>query len=105
MNDKFLLNLGLARRAGKICMGTESVRDSIKCGSAVQVFIARDVSENTKKEISDSAIYYNTPCTVIPYTMSEISESLGKTSLVSAVALTDIGFKNLILKNLHHQEV
>lgn len=105
MNDKFLLNLGLAHRAGKLRMGTENVRDSIKKCCAVQVFIARDVSENTKKEISDSANYYNTPCEVIPYTMNELSVCLGKDSLVSAVSLTDIGFKNLILKNLHHQEV
>lgn len=105
MNDKFLLNLGLARRAGKICMGTESVRDSIKNSRATIVFIACDVSENTKKEISDSANYYNVHCTVIPYTMNDLSESLGKDCLVSAVSLTDIGFKNLILKNLHHQEV
>ncbi len=105
MQDKFLSNLGLARRAGKTILGTEQVREAIKSKKALLVLIAKDTSDSTKKEILDSARYYNTEAHVTEYSMQEFSSSLGKQSLVSSIALTDIGFKTLILKNFPHTEV
>ena len=58
MQDKFLSAIGLARRAGAIALGTAEVRDSMKNGKAKLVIVASDVSENTKKEITDTAAFY-----------------------------------------------
>ncbi len=105
MQNKLLLNLGLAHRARKLALGTEQVRDSIKSGKALLVLIACDVSDRTRKEILDSAEFYKTEAYTTDITMSEFSHAFGKTGSVSSVALTDIGFKTLIKKSFPHTEV
>lgn len=105
MQNKFLSNLGLAHRAGKIICGTESVRDSIKRRRALLVIVSCDISEKQKKEILDSASFYKVEAVCVPYTMSELSDALGKTSSVACAAITDIGFKTLAKNSLEHQEV
>ena len=105
MQDKFLSNIGLARKAGKILIGTEQVRDGIKAGKALVVLISHDASDNTKKEILDSAAFYKVEARTVPHTMKDFSVLLGKSGLVSSIAITDIGFKTLILKSFPHTEV
>ncbi len=105
MQSKLLSNLGLARRAGKLAIGTEAVRDAVKSGRAEFVLIACDASDNTKKEILDSARFYKKEAVLTDFTMSELSSSLGKKGAVSSVAVTDINFKTLIKKSFPYPEV
>jgi ribosomal protein L7Ae-like RNA K-turn-binding protein len=46
--DKVYSLLGLAKKAGQLVSGDETVEKSIKSGKAVLVIVARDASENTK---------------------------------------------------------
>ena len=89
MQDKFLSALGLAKRSGKAVFGTEQVRDCAKSGKAKFIIVASDVSENTKKEISDTAAYYKTECIISHYTMKEMSDAVGLMRNISSMALTD----------------
>ena len=105
MQNKFLSAIGLAKRAGKVVKGTDSVRDQMKKKRAVLTVIASDVSDNTKKEILDTSEYYGGETILVPYTMAELSHALGKDSLTACAAITDISFKTLIKNSLEHQEV
>ena len=105
MQSKFLSAIGLAKRAGKVVTGTDAVRDTMKKKRAETVVVASDVSDNTRKEIFDTAEYYGCEAFLVPYTMSELSHALGKISLTACAAITDISFKTLIKNSLEHQEV
>lgn len=89
MQDKFLSAIGLARRAGAAVFGTEQVRDSAKARKAKLIIVASDVSENTRKEITDTAAFYKTECILSHYTMAEISSAAGLMRSTSSLAVTD----------------
>ena len=105
MQNKFLSSLGLAKRAGRAVVGTDAVRDTMKSKKAKMVIVASDVSDNTRKEILDTSVYYGAEAVIVPYTMSELSHALGKMSLVACVAITDISLTTLVKNSLEHQEV
>ena len=96
MQDKFLSAIGLARRAGAIALGTAEVRDSMKNGKAKLVIVASDVSENTKKEITDTAAFYKKEYIISHYTMAELSNAVGLMRNTSSVAITDSNLTVLI---------
>ena len=98
MQDKFLSAIGLARRAGAIAMGTAEVRDSAKKGKAKLIIVASDVSENTKKEITDTATFYQVEYIISHYTMAELSNAVGLMRSTSSVAVTDSNL-TLLIKN------
>ena len=102
MQDKFLSALGLAKRAGGAVFGTEEVRNAAKHGKAKLIIIASDSSDNTKKEISDTARFYETEYIISRYTMAELSDAAGLLRNTSSAALTDenltVLVKNAITK-------
>lgn len=91
MNDRFLSLLGLARRAGKVVIGNDPVRESIETGKAFLVLAASDISQNTEKKIRTAAKSSEDVTYIkVPRTKDEVSFSLGKTCAVLAVI--DKGF-------------
>ena len=51
--QKLLSLIGLARKAGKLTVGTEAVCDSIRGGKVKLVIASAEASDNTKKRISN----------------------------------------------------
>ena len=99
-NPKLLGMMGLASRARKIVTGTEIVTEKIKSGRSVEfVIIASDVSQNTLKKVVNCCEYYEVEYGISQFTMDEISNAVGKSCLVSAVAIVDRNFADAI-KNL-----
>ena len=96
---QLLFSVGLAKKAGKVISGTDSVCDEIRKNKIFLVLCADDVSENTKKKISDCCKYYQ-----IKLRFCEISkETLGKTigkSFSACVGVTDKNLSELISRNL-----
>ena len=94
--DKALSMLGIAKRAGALLVGTNSVLDGIKLKKTKLVIIASDAAENTLKRITDKCNYYNAEYEQFCYTMEELGSAVGKEQS-SAVAITDnnllIGFR------------
>ena len=94
MSEKILRMLGLARRAGKIVLGSEAAADAVRSGKAHIAFVATDSSDRTKKLL-------NNKCTSFHVTLYEFSdcdtlgERLGK-SAVSALAVVDKSFAKAI---------
>lgn len=50
-NHPVLSRMGIARRAGRLAVGTEKVTSAIKDGTAQLVLIASDISPKTEKEL------------------------------------------------------
>ena len=90
MNDRLLSFLGLCRRAGKLVIGNDPVRESIDTDKALLVIIASDISQNTYKKISTVIETSGVPYYRINRTKDEISFNLGKACAILSV--TDKGF-------------
>lgn len=97
-NKKICSIVGLCLRAGRLAVGTENVLSSIKKGKTKGVFAANDISDNTKKKLSDSCSYYKAELYVLPLGMSELSDALGKAGNVSSVSVEDKGFAAKVLE-------
>lgn len=93
--------LGLARRAGKVLAGTEAVLAAIRNGKAQLVLLANDSSANTKKAVLGKAKHYKVIVRVFS-TREELGQALGLTPR-SAVAVSDQGFRDAILRAMGEQ--
>ena len=90
MNDRLLSFLGICRRAGKLVVGNDPVKESIETDKALLVVIASDISQNTLKKIRPVIEESQVPCYYAVRTKDELSFSIGKTCAILAV--TDKGF-------------
>lgn len=96
MNNKIKFErlLGIARKAGRMIMGTDLVMKAL-AGSNPPVYLvlsSTGASDNTKKRINDRCLYYKTEHYTIPQTPAELSTMLGKTSSVCCIGITDRSF-------------
>lgn len=96
--NKIYSLLGLAMKAGKVVSGEFATDKSIKDGSACQVIIASDASDNTKKKFSNSCEFYEVPCAEYG-TKDELGRAVGR-DMRSSLAITDEGFAKSLRKHL-----
>ena len=90
MGDLLLNFIGIARRAGKLTIGADPVRESIEKKKAKLILTANDVSKNTYKDMLREAEKSGVELLILNRTKEEISYALGKTTAVMAVE--DEGF-------------
>lgn len=90
MNDRLLSFMGICRRAGKLVIGNDPVKESIETDKALLVIIASDISQNTLKKIMPVIEGSSVPCYRVNRSKDEIGFSLGKACAILAV--TDKGF-------------
>ncbi len=85
--------LGLARRAGKLAIGHDSVIESIVKDRSELLILASDASERLKNEIKHAATYGNRSIPVVEsaFSMQDYSLGIGKKAAVFSV--TDKSFK------------
>lgn len=95
MNNSLLQLLGIARRAGKLALGSEAACGAVRAKRAVLVLLASDLSPRTVRTVSAVAEQTGTKAITIRSTMDELSRALGKRSGVIAVA--DRGFAEKLL--------
>ncbi len=95
-NDKVLSLLGLAQKAGRIKSGAFATTDAVKSGKAWLVIVAKDASDNTKKEFTNMCAFYE-----VPYweygTKDDLGRAIGKDER-SSVAVCDEGFAHSLGK-------
>ena len=68
----------MCRKAGKLVMGMDMVKDACASGKACAVFAASDFSEKSLKEIKFSCFRYGVKLYALGMTMDEIHFGLGK---------------------------
>lgn len=96
---RLLTLLGLAKRAGRLSVGTENTINSVREGAAVLVVASEQVSEKTKKLINDKTAYYKTETVFIPVDTETFGKAFGKTA-TACVSVNDKGFADTVKKIL-----
>ncbi len=102
MNDAFLSSIGIARRAGKLIFGFETVKTAMQRGGVYTVFTATDLSEKTAKELSFICSNMETELIKTAYDMKTLGGSIGK--MTGIVAITDEGFSSMLKQKLGIRE-
>lgn len=96
-NDKVLLMLGLAKRAGKVSTGVVLCEKDIKSKKSELIIIAEDVSDNTRKSIINSCEYYSVK--YIEYSdMFDLGNAVGADGERGVVSVNDEGFAKTIFE-------
>ena len=96
---QLLFSIGLARKAGKIVVGTDFVRDEIRKNKIMTVLFASDISDNTRKKITDCCAYYHTAVYPCGLTKDELGHAIGK-PFAACIGITDENLSLLINRNL-----
>jgi ribosomal protein L7Ae-like RNA K-turn-binding protein len=86
--------LGLARRSGKVMLGTDAVFHALSTKKVVLVFLASDASLKTREQTLKKTYFYNIPV-IQNFNTDELSGCLG-TNNSKVVALLDAGFAKAI---------
>ena len=82
--------LGIAKKAGFIEAGEETVSESAGAGAAKLIIIASDSGESTKKRAKSAAEKNSVLCVEVPVSKSELGHCIGRGE-TGIVAVTDMG--------------
>lgn len=94
MKIKFLQQLGLAMRAGKVVTGEEAVIHDIRSGRIHLVILSLDASRNTAKKITDKCQSYQVP--ILRFgSRQELGRAIGKAERV-VLGIADAGFARML---------
>ena len=88
----------MCRKAGKLVMGMDMVKDACSLGNAKAVFTADDLSVKSLKEVRYTCARYEVKLYSLGMTMEEIAFGIGKRTGV--LAITDAGFAKSCAKGL-----
>lgn len=96
--NKVLNYIGLAKRAKRIVLGTDSTIKMMQKNKVKFLFVASDASTATKDKLVNKAFFYNIAVN-LDFTQEELSNALGVLS-IKIVGILDDGFKNMIQREL-----
>ena len=77
MKNKFLSDLGLARRAGKLIRGRDETEANLDTGVLSVVFLAVDVSERTRLLAQRMCEEHGVRLRLLSLTMEELGQAAG----------------------------
>lgn len=83
--------IGIAKKAGRLVIGTPAVCDALRKRSGNAVFAACDISDGTRKRLTDKCAFYKAKFYELPVGGGELAHIIGKTGTVAAVMITDAG--------------
>ncbi len=96
INRRLMNLLGIARKAGKLELGSEAVKESVRRHRAKLVLLSCDLSQRTVRSIRETAEMAGVPVGVLSVGMDEAEASLGKRA--GAIAVNDTGFAKALVK-------
>ena len=97
--NRFLQNLGLAKRANKAVFGFDDVVKHISLNDAKAVFIASDTAENTQKKITRICGENGVKTVRVPFASRDIGNASGRKP-TAVFTVTDNGFYSLLIRSL-----
>lgn len=92
--DRVLSMIGLAKKAGKVAVGSFLAEKAVRDGNAYLLVVSEDAAQNIKKKFTNSSAYYE-----IDYMEYGTKETLGHFTgydNIAVVAVTDAGFAKAI---------
>lgn len=95
MDHRLLSLLGIARRAGKLSLGSDAAQEASLRGGCPLILFASDLSPRTARAVREAAARGNTETAVLRANMDEIGCAIGKRTGVLAV--NDMGFAKKLL--------
>ena len=105
MDARFLGALGLCSKAGRLIFGVPMIIEAMQKGKKIYLVLeAQDTSENTHKRITDKCNFYGIEKIKIDIDCDTLALSVGKSSSLAAVAITDEGFYQMVSKHLSVEE-
>ncbi|WP_295207397.1 ribosomal L7Ae/L30e/S12e/Gadd45 family protein [Ruminococcus sp.] len=93
----------MCRKAGKLVVGMDMVKDACNTGKACGVFVASDFSAKSLKEVKFACYKNEVKLYSLGITMDEIHYDLGKRTGV--IAICDGGFAKACAKGLEQIEI
>lgn len=95
MNDRFLMTLGLARRAAKLNYGFDMTVGAL--WKTKLVFLSSDCAERTYRNIKSAAEEAGVPVVSLSYDKQTLGTAIGAKP-VCIIGVTDQGFAGSLLK-------
>lgn len=89
-NEKLFNLLTMCRKAGRMALGFDQVKESAEKKKAQLILLASDISAKTEKEIRYYADKYGIPAERTALSISEFGLGIGKK--VGVIAVCDEGF-------------
>ena len=102
MNSKILSLVSLCKRAGRLLLGFDVVKQAAEDQSARLILLASDISPKTEKEVAFIAQKTGVRVAKMPHTMDEVWMSVNKRAGVLAV--TEQGFADKLYGMLSDQK-
>ena len=100
-NEKVLRAIGLCAKAGRLVCGTELICEALRGRTRpFLVLEASDNSPNTAKRIADKCSFYQVEHKRLSIDGGMLSDAVGKSGRVAAVAITDENLCRLVQKTL-----
>lgn len=103
MKDKFLSNLGLARRAGKLLRGRDEVFAALRDGKGRGLYAASDISPRTARLIDEQGKALGLIPIDVGYTMSELGYATGCKPF-GIFSVSDDNFRKMLDTALENKE-
>lgn len=98
---KVLMLLGLAKRAGKVVVGTDAVISKLQGNQLKLIFVASDSSLSTIDKLEKKAFYYNVKV-IKSFSSMELSHCLG-TLHNKVIGITDEGFARKMINEFNEK--
>lgn len=93
--NKDLSLLGLAKKAGRLCVGNDAVSEALHTGRACVVVMAEDAAGNTVRRFQNRR--GEVPIETLPYPKETLGAAIGYKSCAIA-AICDAGFAEAFYK-------
>ncbi len=90
--NKILSTIGICVKAGKVIFGIPLICEALKDGNKnkpLLIAISNDISDNSRKRITDRCNFYSTQYINLPITAEYLGKAVGKTRPVGAIGITD----------------
>ena len=97
--ERFFRMLGLARRAGKVTLGTPLSLQELHRRRARLLIVCDEASDATKKKMHTQSLYYRVPLVLVKMPQERFAQLLGKQAPVVSAAVTDENFAAELLKS------
>lgn len=99
MDSRILNSLGLCAKARKLIFGVPMIIEAMQKGKKIFLVLeAGDTSDNTHKKITDKCNFYSIEKIQLEADGGTLGASVGKSSVLAAVAITDEGFYKMVSK-------
>ena len=98
MTDKFLSFLGIARKAGRLFLGMDTIKDNILRKNISLVMVTSNISKSSLKKINKVSMQNNAKIVNLKYSTEDIYSSIGKYAAIIGVSDENfiIKFKELL---------